>query len=201
MNTDDMGFESLSDEELAALVRAGNGDALDFLMNKYKGLVKAKSRQYYIAGGDRDDLIQEGMIGLYKAVMGFDPEKLQRFYSFAELCVVRQIISAVKGAARKKHNPLNRYVELGDDNAGNSALTGDSPEDVVISREGKAALEGKMGSALSELESRALALHLRGHGYAEIAAMLGCSVKSVDNALQRVRRKISKIVGDDSPFF
>src|SRR6201993_4836738 len=190
-------------EDLQRVLRARNGDtvALDFLIRRYTGFVRLKASSYFLAGGDSEDLIQEGLIGLYKAVRDFSPEKAS-FRSFAELCVTRQIITAIKTATRFKHAPLNTYVSFSHTPAGQEseadctlgdALPGpsvDDPSVCVISTEELQSLVFTLGSGLSQLEADALRLYLEGSSYEEMAEELGCDTKTIDNALQRVKRKI-----------
>src|SRR3954466_7006219 len=189
--------------DLQLVMRARNGDqkALDELICRYHGFVRLKASSYFLAGGDADDLIQEGLIGLYKAVRDFSPEK-SSFRSFAELCVTRQIITAIKSATRFKHAPLNTYVSFshtpaGQENEGDctlgDALPGPStndPSSCVISTEELQSLVGCLGTTLSSLESDALRLYLDGKSYDTMALELDCDTKTIDNALQRVKRKI-----------
>jgi RNA polymerase sporulation-specific sigma factor len=191
-------------EDLQLVVRARNGDdhALDQLLRRYTTFVRLKASSYFLAGGDSEDLIQEGLIGLYKAVRDFRVEKETSFRSFAELCVTRQIITAIKTATRFKHQPLNGYVSFshtpaGQDSDGDctlgDALAGpgvDEPSICVISSEELQSLVFCLGSGLSTLESDALRLYLEGSSYEEMAEELGCDTKTIDNALQRVKRKI-----------
>jgi RNA polymerase sporulation-specific sigma factor len=189
--------------DLQLVMRARNGDqkALDELIRRYHGFVRLKASSYFLAGGDADDLIQEGLIGLYKAVRDFSPEK-SSFRSFAELCVTRQIITAIKSATRFKHAPLNTYVSFshtpaGQENEGDctlgDALPGpsvDDPSVCVISTEELQSLVFTLGTGLSKLEADALKLYLEGESYEEMAERLGCDTKTIDNALQRVKRKV-----------
>ena len=189
--------------DLQLVMRARNGDqkALDELIRRYTGFVRLKSSSYFLAGGDSEDLIQEGLIGLYKAVRDFSPE-LSSFRSFAELCVTRQIITAIKTATRFKHSPLNSYVSFSHTPAGQEsegdctlgdALPGpsvDDPSVCVISTEELQSLVFTLGTGLSELEADALRLYLEGSSYEDMAEELGCDTKTIDNALQRVKRKI-----------
>ena len=191
-------------EDLQLVLRARNGDgaALDFLIRRYTGFVRLKASSYFLAGGDGEDLIQEGLIGLYKAVRDFRPDKETSFRSFAELCVTRQIITAIKTATRFKHAPLNTYVSFSHTPAGHDsdgdctlgdALPGpgvDDPSVCVISSEELQSLVFTLGTGLSSLESNALRLYLDGLSYEEMAEELGCDTKTIDNALQRVKRKI-----------
>ncbi|HSC91024.1 MAG TPA: RNA polymerase sporulation sigma factor SigH [Gaiellaceae bacterium] len=192
----------LEDLQLVLRARNGNGVAMDALMRRYTGFVRLKASSYFLAGGDGDDLIQEGLIGLYKAVRDFRPDKETSFRSFAELCVTRQIITAIKTATRFKHAPLNTYVSFSHTPAGQDgdgectlgdALPGpavDEPPVVVISSEELQSLVFTLGAGLSRLESDALRLYLEGRSYEEMADELGCDCKTIDNALQRVKRKI-----------
>jgi RNA polymerase sporulation-specific sigma factor len=186
------------------VLRARNGDevALDQLIRRYTGFVRLKASSYFLAGGDSEDLIQEGLIGLYKAVRDFRTDKETSFRSFAELCVTRQIITAIKTATRFKHQPLNQYVSFSHTPAGQDtegectlgdALPGSAVEEpsvVVISTEELQSLIFTLGTGLSRLESDALRLYLEGSSYEEMAEELGCDTKTIDNALQRVKRKI-----------
>lgn len=195
-------FERFNDEELIEMVHQGNTDALDFLITKYRLLVRAKARSYFLIGADKEDIVQEGMIGLYKAVRDFKGDKLASFRAFAELCITRQIITAIKTATRQKHIPLNSYVSLDkpifdedSDRTLMDVLTGaimDNPEELMIHREEFGYLEEKMSEILSELELQVLALYLDGQSYHEISAKLNRHVKSIDNALQRVKRKLER---------
>jgi RNA polymerase sigma-H factor len=190
--------------DLQLVVRARNGDqaALDGLIRRYTGFVRLKASSYFLAGGDAEDLIQEGLIGLYKAVRDFRHDKETSFRSFAELCVTRQIITAIKTATRFKHSPLNTYVSFSNTPAGQDsdsdvtlgdALPGpsvDDPSICVISTEELQSLVFSLGTGLSKLEADALKLYLEGSSYEEMAEELGCDTKTIDNALQRVKRKV-----------
>ena len=192
----------LEDLQLVLKARNGSGGAMDALIRRYTGFVRLKASSYFLAGGDGEDLIQEGLIGLYKAVRDFRPEKETSFRSFAELCVTRQIITAIKTATRFKHQPLNAYVSFGHTPAGQDsdsectlgdALPGPGvhePSVCVISTEELQSLVFTLGTGLSELEHDALKLYLEGSSYEEMAEELGCDTKTIDNALQRVKRKI-----------
>jgi RNA polymerase sporulation-specific sigma factor len=191
-------------EDLQLAVKARNGDqaALEALIRRYTSFVRLKASSYFLVGGDSDDLIQEGLIGLYKAVRDFRPDKETSFRSFAELCVTRQIITAIKTATRFKHAPLNTYVSFSHTPAGQEAdsectlgdaLPGpmvDEPSVCVISTEELQSLVFTLGTGLSKLESDALRLYLEGSSYEEMAEDLGCDTKTIDNALQRVKRKV-----------
>jgi RNA polymerase sporulation-specific sigma factor len=192
----------LEDLQLVLKARNGSQAALDALMRRYHGFVRLKASSYFLAGGDSDDLVQEGMIGLYKAVRDFRSDKETSFRSFAELCVTRQIITAIKTATRFKHAPLNTYVSFSHTPAGQEgdgectlgdALPGpgvDDPSVVVISSEELQSLVGCLGTTLSPLEAEALRLYLDGNSYEQMGEVLGCDCKTIDNALQRVKRKI-----------
>jgi len=192
----------LEDLQLVLKARNGSQAALDQLMRRYHGFVRLKASSYFLAGGDADDLIQEGMIGLYKAMRDFRHDKETSFRSFAELCVTRQIITAIKTATRFKHSPLNTYVSFSHTPAGQEsdgdctlgdALPGpsiDDPSVRVISTEELQALVGCLGTSLSGLEAEALRLYLDGHSYESMGDELECDCKTIDNALQRVKRKI-----------
>ena len=196
------GYIGQEDEQLVELVREGDELALEYMISKYKNFVRAKARSYFLIGADREDIIQEGMIGLYKAIRDFRPDKLASFRAFAELCITRQIITAIKTATRQKHIPLNSYVSLNkpiyDEEADRTlldVLSGTKitdPEELVISREEFIHIEQKMGEFLSDLEWKVLMYYLEGKSYQEIADSLGRHVKSVDNALQRVKRKLER---------
>jgi len=195
-------YLGLEDEQLVGLVREGDELALEYMISKYKNFVRAKARSYFLIGADREDIIQEGMIGLYKAIRDFRSDKLASFRAFAELCITRQIITAIKTATRQKHIPLNSYVSLNkpiydeeSDRTLLDVLSGNKvtdPEELVISREEFIHIEQKMGEFLSELEWKVLMYYLEGKSYQEIADSLGRHVKSVDNALQRVKRKLER---------
>ena len=195
-------FEDLTDEQLVELARNGDTEALDFLINKYKPFVRLKVKSYFLIGADKEDIVQEGMIGLYKAIRDFKGDKLASFKAFAELCIKRQIITAIKTATRQKHIPLNSYVSLDkpvfEEESTKTLmdmLTGatiDDPEKLMIHREEFNHLEEKIGEVLSDLERQVLALYLEGCSYQEISARLDRHVKSIDNALQRIKRKLER---------
>ena len=196
-------FENLTDEDVILRIKSDEGRAaLDYLINKYRNFVRATARSYFLIGADREDIIQEGMIGLYKAIRDFRNDKLSSFRAFAELCVTRQIITAIKTATRQKHIPLNSYVSLNkpiyDEDSERTLLDVLSgaciadPEELVISREEFIDIEAKMEEILSDLEWRVLMSYLDGKSYQEIASDLHRRVKSIDNALQRVKRKLEK---------
>lgn len=196
----------LMDEELVILANEGDRIALEAIINKYRNFVRAKSRSYFLIGADREDIVQEGMIGLYKAVRDFRADKLSSFRAFAELCITRQIITAIKTATRQKHIPLNSYVSLNkpiydeesdrtllDVLAGSKIL---DPEELIISREELSSIKSKIGEILSDLEWEVLMSYLQGKSYQEIAVDLDRQVKSIDNALQRVKRKLETYLED-----
>jgi RNA polymerase sporulation-specific sigma factor len=195
-------FDRLDDEKVVEAAGAGDKDAEEYLIHKYKNFVRARARSYFLIGADREDIIQEGMIGLFKAIRDFKPDKQSSFRAFAELCITRQIITAVKTATRQKHIPLNSYISLNkpiyDEESDRTLLdviTGNritDPEELIISREEFNDIEGKMGEILSPLEWQVLTAYLEGKTYQEIAANLQRHVKSIDNALQRVKRKLER---------
>lgn len=195
-------YRNMTDEELVELSAAGDESATGCIMDRYKNMVRSKARMYFLVGADKEDIIQEGMIGLFKAVRDFDFERTASFKGFAELCIKRQIITAVKTATRQKHMPLNTYVSLS-----NPVYDGDSegfleevlpgtpetdPEHLFITKENTEFLNGKMEEVLSSLEKSVLALYLEGKSYQEISLILDRPQKSIDNALQRVKKKMEK---------
>jgi RNA polymerase sporulation-specific sigma factor len=191
----------VDDGYLIALAKQGNAQAYDRLVRRYYGFVRLKASSYFLAGGDADDLIQEGLVGLYKAVRDYRTDRESSFRNFAELCITRQIITAVKTATRNKHTPLNQYVSFSASPASapegeptlDEVIPGPSvndPANQVISSEELQALVACLSTALSDLESRVLALYLDGRSYEEIGGRLDCDTKTVDNALQRVKRKV-----------
>ena len=192
----------LDDGYLIALAKQGSAPAYDAIVRRYYGFVRLKASSYFLAGGDSEDLVQEGLVGLYKAVRDYRTDRESSFRNFAELCITRQIITAVKTASRNKHAPLNRYVSFSNTPAGASepeptldeilpGPTAHDPMNVAISSEELRALIACLSTVLSELESRVLGLYLDGRSYQEIGEMLGCEAKTVDNALQRVKRKVA----------
>lgn len=197
-------YDDLTDEQIVEYARHDDRCAEEYLINKYKNFVRAKARSYFLIGADREDIIQEGMIGLYKAIRDFKPDKLASFRAFAELCITRQIITAIKTATRQKHIPLNSYVSLNkpiydeeSDRTLLDVLSGNKitdPEELVISREEFMDIEVKMGEFLSDLEREVLNAYLDGKSYQEIACELDRHVKSIDNALQRVKRKLERYI-------
>lgn len=195
-------YDVMLDEDIVEFAKEGDAIALEYLINKYKNFVRAKARSYFLIGADREDIIQEGMIGLYKAIRDFRQDKLSSFRAFAELCITRQIITAIKTATRQKHIPLNSYVSLNkpiyDEDSDRTLLDVISgtkitdPEELIISREEFDDIEEKMGEILSSLEWKVLMSYLEGKSYQEIAVDLKRHVKSIDNALQRVKRKLER---------
>ncbi len=201
ISTQSHGQVQVDDGYLIALAKQGDPTAYDRIVRRYYGFVRLKASSYFLAGGDSDDLIQEGLIGLYKAVRDYRTDRESSFRNFAELCITRQIITAVKTATRNKHTPLNQYVSFSATPA--SAMDGEptleeiipgplvhNPVNQVISTEELQSLVACLSSALSELESRVLALYLDGYSYEQVGERLDCDSKTVDNALQRVKRKV-----------
>lgn len=199
------GFAKMTDEEIVLESQQhDNVLAQEYLLHKYRNFVRAKARSYFLIGAEREDIIQEGMIGLYKAIRDFRADKQASFRAFAELCVTRQIITAIKTATRQKHIPLNSYVSLNkpiyeedSDRTLLDVISGvkvANPEDMIISREEFSDIESKMNDILSDLEWKVLMSYLDGKSYQEIAAELGRHIKSIDNALQRVKRKLEKYI-------
>jgi RNA polymerase sporulation-specific sigma factor len=192
----------LDDGFLIALAKQGDPDAYDRLVRRYYGFVRLKASSYFLAGGDSDDLIQEGLVGLYKAIRDYRTDRESSFRNFAELCITRQIITAVKTATRNKHTPLNQYLSFSSSPSSSAAegeptldevIPGPSvhdPVNQVISSEELQALVACLSTVLSELESRVLSLYLDGHSYEDVGKRLECDTKTVDNALQRVKRKV-----------
>ena len=201
------GFESMTDEEVVALAQQDGEDAaLEYLLNKYKNFVRAKARSYFLIGADHEDIVQEGMIGLYKAIRDYREDRLSSFRAFAELCVTRQIITAIKTATRQKHIPLNSYVSLNrpifEEDSDRTLLdviteeTPSNPEEMLIYREDLSVIEGRIGSLLSDLEKQVLVRYVEGKSYVEISAEMNRHVKSIDNALQRIKRKLQKYLDE-----
>ena len=196
-------YNLLSDEELISRLREGHEDIRDYLMEKHKNLVRKKARALYLIGGDNDDLIQEGMIGLYKAIRDFDPERGASFHTFADLCISRQLYTAVQASRRQKHQPLNSYVSLSDsDNEEQTSsrasyaandVRNRNPEELFIARENLEDMEELIEKKLSRFEREVLRYYLSGMNYSQIADTLGKSSKATDNALQRIKKKIKQI--------
>ena len=193
-------LENMRDEELVRLAQQQDGAAMECLLNRYKNFVRTKARSYFLIGADHEDIVQEGMIGLYKAIRDYREEKLKSFRAFAELCITRQIITAIKTATRQKHIPLNNYVSLNrpiyeedSDRTLLDVITEDAPtnpEEVLINRENLSVIEGRIGEILSDLEKEVLTRYIEGKSYQEISDEMGRHVKSIDNALQRIKRKL-----------
>ena len=201
------GFESMTDEEIVALAQQDGEDAaLEYLLNKYKNFVRAKARSYFLIGADHEDIVQEGMIGLYKAIRDYREDRLSSFRAFAELCVTRQIITAIKTATRQKHIPLNSYVSLNrpifEEDSDRTLLdviteeTPSNPEEMLIDREDLSVIEGRIGSLLSDLEKQVLVRYVEGKSYVEISEEMNRHVKRIDNALQRIKRKLQKYLDE-----
>ena len=185
-------YSGYTDEELLELLNGGQEDVMDYLIDKYKSMVRKKARVLYLMGGDQDDLIQEGMIGLFKAVRDYRKDKDASFYTFAQLCVDRQLYNAVQSSNRQKHRPLNSYISLNSQEGENElrSFRQNSPESIVIDREDAQTTEQKIREQLSEFESQVLEKYLNGENYLQIADAMDRSPKSIDNALQRIRSKV-----------
>jgi len=201
-------YEKETDEALVEEVVSGNADAMDFLMNKYKNLVRSRARTLFLVGADKEDLIQEGMIGLYKAIRDFDAKKNASFRNFAELCINRQMYSAIKGSNTKKNQPLNNYISFdsmeGSEEQESPAeqLLGlnfeknQNPEKIVIDKESADVLSYTLVGHLSEMERQVLQYYMKDMNYSQIAAALGKEPKAVDNALQRIKKKLSQVLSE-----
>ena len=194
-------YDRMTDEQLLCDYKNGNQEIMDYLMVKYKSMVRKKARAMYLLGGENEDLIQEGMIGLFKAVQDYDVDQEASFFSFARLCVTRQLYSAIEASNRKKHSPLNSYISLYEREDGEGSLIDTmesehetNPEELLVSQEHAKSLEERLEKDLSELERRVLYLHLMGTDYKTIAKLLDRSPKTIDNALQRIKTKAQKIL-------
>ena len=199
-------YEKMTDEQLIAALRKGESEIMDFIMEKYKYLVRKKAKAMFLLGGENDDLIQEGMIGLFKAVRDYDSEQGTSFASFADLCISRQMYSAIKASQRQKHMPLNSYISLyeqGEDTQEEKqqplietiqTMKDNNPEELFLNKEYLQMIEQELKQRLSDLENRVLHLHLLGIDYQTIAKLLDKSPKSIDNALQRIKAKMAGIV-------
>jgi len=197
-------YEKLTDEQIVALAQNGDSMALEFLLTRHKNFVRSKARSYFLIGADHEDIVQEGMIGLFKAVRDYMPERLSSFRAFAELCITRQIITAIKTATRQKHVPLNSYISLNkpiyDEESDRTLMDvivegrAQNPEELIIGREDLVSIRDRVDEVLSGLEQDVLNAYLDGKSYQEIADKLGRHVKSIDNALQRVKRKLEKFL-------
>lgn len=195
-------FEQMEDEEIAFLAQQGDEDASAFLLNKYKNFVRSKAHSYFLVGADHEDIVQEGMLGLYKAIRDYREERLSSFRAFAELCITRQIITAIKTATRQKHIPLNSYISLNkpiyeedSDRTLLDVITEEgmsNPEEMFIDREDLSFIEGRIGQMLSPLEKQVLVRYMEGKTYVQISDEMGRHVKSIDNALQRIKRKLTR---------
>ena len=187
-------YDKIKDEELIFRFKQGETEILDYLMEKYKNMVRKKARAMFLIGGDNDDLIQEGMIGLFKAVRDYQPEKEASFQTFARICVDRQIYNAIQNSNRQKHQPLNSYISLSQEDGENEEHLPDmwveNPESIIIDQENVRDLEQEITCTLSPMENQVLDYYLDGNGYTEIAKIMGKTPKSIDNALQRIRGKI-----------
>jgi len=200
-------YSEMLDEDLVEAAKRGDERASEFLINKYRNFVRVKAKAYFLVGADREDIIQEGMIGLYKAIRDFRRDKLSSFRAFAELCITRQIITAIKTATRQKHIPLNSYISLNkpiyDEDSDRtlldviSGMKVSDPEELVINQEASVRMRARIRRNLSELEHRVLTAYLQGKSYQEMANELQRHVKSIDNALQRVKRKLEKQLEQD----
>jgi RNA polymerase sporulation-specific sigma factor len=189
-------YDKIKDEELIFRFKQGETEILDYLMEKYKNMVRKKARAMFLIGGDNDDLIQEGMIGLFKAVRDYLPEKEASFQTFARICVDRQIYNAIQNSNRQKHQPLNSYISLSQEDGENEEHLPDmwveNPESIIIDQENVRDLEQEITCTLSPMENQVLDYYLDGNGYTEIAKIMGKTPKSIDNALQRIRGKIKE---------
>ena len=189
-------YDGIKDEELIFRFKNGESEILDYLMEKYKNMVRKKARTMFLIGGENDDLIQEGMIGLFKAVRDYQPDKDATFQTFASICVDRQIYNAIQSSNRQKHQPLNSYVSLSEQGGENEEHLGDTwvenPESIIIDQENVENLEQEITTTLSPMENQVLEYYLAGNGYGEIAELMGKTTKSIDNALRRIRTKIKE---------
>jgi len=201
-------FEQMSDEALVDSIVAGDSEAMDFLMNKYKNLVRSRARTLFLVGADKEDLIQEGMIGLYKAIRDYNAEKQVSFQSFAELCITRQMYSAIKGSNTKKNQPLNNYISIDsmetvedrenplEQLLGNGFEKNKNPEQLVLDKEAADVLSYTLVGHLSEMEKQVLHFYMKDMNYSQIASALGKEPKAVDNALQRIKKKLSQVLAE-----
>lgn len=197
-------YEQMTDEQLIKKLRDGDSRIIDYIMEKYKNLVRKEANAMYLLGGEADDLIQEGMIGLFKAVQDYDVSQESSFFSFAKLCITRQMYSAIEASKRKKHGPLNSYISFYEKNGEKNSLletmeAGEEsdPEKLLVSQEYTQILQNKLKENLSDLENRVLYLHLLGTDYKTIAKLLDRSPKTIDNALQRIKSKTEKILENE----
>lgn len=201
-------FKTMSDEQIVALAQAGNGEAMEYIVDQYTGFVRKRSVPYFLVGAEREDLVQEGLIGLYKAVKTFDTEKRASFKTFAEVCIVRQMITAVKSSTRKKNSPLNHYVSIHGADGDADSFDGNTyqmledtkninPESIMIEKEDAKGMEFELSKLLSDFENKVLGLYLSGASYKEIATWLGKEPKAVDNALTRIKHKTEKYISGE----
>jgi len=199
-------FSGLADEQVVAMAQSGDSVASEYLLCKYKNFVRSKARSYFLIGADHEDIVQEGMIGLFKAIRDYQAERLSSFRAFAELCITRQIITAIKTATRQKHVPLNSYISLNkpiyDEESDRTLMDvivegrAQNPEELIIGREDLVSIRDRVDQVLSSLEQDVLNAYLDGKSYQEIADKLGRHVKSIDNALQRVKRKLERFLAE-----
>ena len=191
------------EEDLVLMAQKGNEQAMEVVVNRYKGFVKARTQAYFLIGAEREDVIQEGMIGLYKAIRSYNAEKNASFKTFAELCIVRRILSAVKMATRQKHMPLNSYISLHKSDSETDYIehmgysgekSGADPEQIMIEKEDMQGIGSQIDKVLSEFEAKVLMYHLNGVSYGKIAGLMGKEPKSIDNALQRMKKKLEKFL-------
>lgn len=199
-------FSGLADEQVVAMAQSGDSVASEYLLCKYKNFVRSKARSYFLIGADHEDIVQEGMIGLFKAIRDYQAERLSSFRAFAELCITRQIITAIKTATRQKHVPLNSYISLNkpiyDEESDRTLMDvivegrAQNPEELIIGREDLVSIRDRVDQVLSSLEQDVLNAYLDGKSYQEIANKLGRHVKSIDNALQRVKRKLERFLAE-----
>ena len=196
-------YDRMTDEQLIRKLHSGEREITDFIMNKYKGLVIKEAKAMYLFGGENDDLIQEGMIGLFKAIQNYDLNQESSFFSFAKLCISRQMYSAIEASKRKKHSPLNSYVSFYEDSEEGRMIdtieagAESNPEQLFLGKEWVSKLEKELDEQLSALEKRVLYLHLMGTNYKTIASLIDKSPKTVDNALQRIKSKAEKIINSE----
>ena len=194
-------YEQYTDEQLVEMLRQGDQNVMDYLIEKYKSMVRQRARFLYLAGGDQDDLIQEGMIGLFKAIQDYRGDKDASFRTFAQLCIERQIYHAIQSSNRRKHQPLNGYMSMyGEEwEAETKTMFQQSPETLLIAQENAQQIEEMIRRELSEMESQVLILYLKGNNYLEIAEMLDKTPKTIDNAIHRIRRKVKMVLDFSEP--
>lgn len=200
-------FAQMKDEDIVQLAQMHDKLAMEYMLTRYKNFVRSRARRYFLVGADHEDIVQEGMIGLYNAIRDYQPDRLSSFHAFAELCVTRQIITAIKTATRQKHGPLNNYVSLNspmyEDESDRTLMdvitqgNNQNPEDMIVGRENLFSLLQKANTMLSPLEQQVLAAYLDGKTYQEMAQLLNRGVKTVDNALQRVKHKLEKLLEEE----